>query len=426
MTAMTPASPLAPVSRLGLGEVLSESFGVLRRRPGMALGLSAIPTLGTLAVSLVLVGALMAAWLPLILALMSGDLSTLLGALGGWIALGVVGSLLVLAAQVYVVGLLTVLGRETVHGRRPGFGELRAALRGYPARVVPLVLLAVLAYIVVFAVVLAPMLPGFLSLPADPNSEAMAGGVLLSMALMFPALILLYFVVIRLVYVVPVLAIEREGGMAALRRAWGLTSGEFWRTFGYLAVAYLLVSAVGFVVNLVGQVGMLGALGDPNALDPLSEGFLAALAVAVAVPMIGQLVVQFFSLPFLQAVVTVMYVDRVGELAVRGGRLYAPQQAWGAPGYGQQPPQGQHAWGQAPYGQPGGRPAAPEQPYPPQPYGQQPYPPQPYGQQPYGQPPYGQQPHGQWGQPQPPLGQQPYGQWGQPQPPGPDGPSSAG
>ena len=418
MSAMTPASPLPPLAPLGLGEVLSESFGVLRRRPGMALGLSAIPTLATLAVSLVLVSAIVAAWLPLMLAVMTGDLSALLGTLGGWMALGLVGSLVVLAAQIYVVGLLTVLSRETVHGRRPGFADLRGALRGYPARVAPLALLAVVAYLVVFAVVLAPMLPGLLSLPTDPNSDALAGGVLLSLALMFPALIALYFVVIRLVYVVPVVALEGQGGMAALRRSWGLTSGLFWRTFGYLVVAYLLVGAAGFVVNLMTQVVTLGAMGDPDSMDPFSDDFMAVLVAVIAVPMIGQLVIQLFSFPFLQAVVTVMYVDRIGELAVRGGRLSSPPPAaWGAPGPGPQPPvqYGQQAWGQAPYPQP---------PYPQPPYGQQPYPQPPYGQQ-----LQGNQQYGQWG-PQP--GQQPPDPaqlWGPPredQPRTPDGPSANG
>ncbi len=430
MAAMTPASPLAPVAPLGLGEVLSESFGVLRRRPGLALGLSAIPTLAALGVSLVLVGSLVAAWLPLMLAVMSGDLTGFVGAIGGWMALVAVGSLVVVAAQVYVVGLLTVLSRETVHGRRPGFAELRAALRGYPARVAPLVLLALVAYVAVFAVVLAPMLAGVLALPTDPDSDAFAGGVLLSLALMFPALISLYFVVVRLVYVVPVLALEGQGGMAALRRAWGLTSGLFWRTFGYLAVAYLLVGAAGFVVNLLTQVVTLGAVGDPDSMDPFSDDFLATLVAVMAVPMVGQLVIQLFSLPFLQAVVTVMYVDRVGELAVRGGRLHSPQPAaWGGPPpYPQspypQPPYPQSPYPQPPYPQPP-QPAYPQPPYPP-PYGASwAYPQPPYGQQPPGDQRGGNQQYGQWGQNPGQQAPDPAQLWGPPrpeQPRTPDGP----
>jgi hypothetical protein len=201
----------------------------------------------------------------------------------------------------------------------------------------------------------------------------------------------------------PVVAIERLGAMAGLRRAWSLTSGQFWRTFGYLAVAYLLVMTASLVLSGISQPFMTGSSGDLNDANPLDPAFVGLIGAAVVVPMLLQVVVQLFSVPFLQAVVTVMWADRVGDLprglgnpAAWAPRPAAAPQSYPA-GYGQDqpgqpfPPQAQPGYPQRAY--PGGdQPQQYGQPQPPQQYGQ-PQPPQQYGQSPQGygqQPPYGQ------------------------------------
>ncbi len=421
---MTPA-PAYPAARpsLGLGDVLSESFGILRRRPGLALGLSAIPGVASLVLALALVAVMISTWLPAMFAAMAGDLTTLGGAVIGWLGLAIIGSLAVGLLQVYVVGLLTVLSRETLHGNRPSFGEVRAAARGFMGRVIPLVLLGAVAYLAMTAVVLLPLISGLSTLGSDPSGQTAAGGVVLSVLAIFPMLLVVVFVVVKLAYLMPVVAIERQGAMAGLRRAWALTSGQFWRTFGYLAVAYLLVMAASLVLSGISQAFTVGAGGDLNEVNPFDPAFLGMLGGAVVVPMALQVVVQLFSLPFLQSVVTVMWADRVGDLP-RG--LGANPAAWssqatpGTPayptGYGQPP---QPGYPSQPHGGPGyphrahpggDQPQPPQQwqPQPPQQHGQ-PQPPQQYGQSPQGygqQPPYGQpgyppaDPSQGWGRPE--------------------------
>ena len=57
----------------------------------------------------------------------------------------------------------------------------------------------------------------------------------------------------RLLYFVPALALEKLDAVAALRRAWALTRGAFWRTLGYYVVAAVLVAIPSYAVSFISQ-----------------------------------------------------------------------------------------------------------------------------------------------------------------------------
>lgn len=117
-----------------------------------------------------------------------------------------------------------------------------------------------------------------LALVAVPAIPLMMGGQaavqrlnpavsLLLLLYMAAALAVLVFVLVRLLLLNTVIAVEREGLLASIRRAWRLTHGMFWRLLG-LAAAFLaasliatlaVVTAGGVVFLTLGRV-----LGDPD------------------------------------------------------------------------------------------------------------------------------------------------------------------
>ncbi|MDQ7991506.1 MAG: glycerophosphoryl diester phosphodiesterase membrane domain-containing protein [Propionicimonas sp.] len=365
----TAPAPLHPSAPLGVGEVLSLSLGALRRRPGLFLALSAIPA----AAMTVLLVVVMAIWLPLLLNAVLLTPASVVQALALPVGVVVVGSIGIGLLQLWVVGLMSILTRETLADRRPAFADLVRLSRGSFGRLVVLAVLGVVAYGVVVAVILAPMLVSVAAAVQDPGGPALAGGVLLTILLTLAAYPLLIFVMVRLVYLLPSVSLAGLAPTAALRHAWGLTRGVFWRTFGYLLVAYLIVWALSMVAGTVLQLAALAPAGQLQAGGSTGPELGAALAVLTIAAAVVQAVVQLVTVPFLVAVITVMYAERTHDPALP--RPAAP--TWGAvPG---QPFNG---------GQPYGRPGTPTTGYGQPPYGQPGYPPPGYGQwQPGGQPP---------------------------------------
>jgi hypothetical protein len=104
------------------------------------------------------------------------------------------------------------------------------------------------------------------------------------------------FLAVRWSVALPALMLERRGPVAALGRSFGLVKGFWWKVFGTLLVAYLLVVVATFAVGAV--VG--GLLAIFTSVDSLL-GLILQEAVGV--------VVQLFTLPLFAAVTIVLYVD---------------------------------------------------------------------------------------------------------------------
>jgi hypothetical protein len=195
---------------------------------------------------------------------------------------------------------------------------------------------------------------------------------------------------------VPALMLEGCRGTKALGRSHGLIKDHWWRSFGFLLVAYLLMGVISFMLG-----GILGAASFTVVDDDSISGLVLNGVV--------NLLAQVITTPFIAAATIVLYFDlRIRKEAFDlqllahaiGGRAptdaaatpampwvappgWVPQQPWGQPAQQgcSQPPQPPPGWGH------------PQQPPP-------------------------QAPPGQWGQPPPPPPQAPPGQgWGQPQPP---------
>lgn len=434
----------------GIGDVISQSLGLLRRRPGLFFGLGAVSALAALLSGIAMVAIAGMGWVPFIMAVARQDLARVGELLLAWFGIVLAGGLVAGIVSLLVVGLLTRLAGDSLTGKQPTLPELLRTLGGFARRMLPLAALGVVAYLVATGLLLLPMARGISTL-ADPfpDTEALGFGILISVLLFLPISLLAVFLGVRLLYLTQVVSLEELGWTTALRRAWSLTRGAFWRTTGTLIVVYLLIYAVTMVVNLGTQFATIGALEGLETANPLSPDFLGRMAGAMAVPMVAQALLQVVTTPFIQVAITVMYVNRTRELAAPAPGPGYPPAPYGYPpapygpanagygqgapppyGYGSAYPQPSQGYGQASppgYGQPPGY--GSPYPQPPQGYGQASPPgygrppgygtPQgsgapPQGPAPAGQPPqgYGSPPRpGEWQPPAaPPRGPSPYGQ----------------
>ncbi len=342
---------------------------------------------------------------------------------GGLVILGVIvfiaGLVLTWLAALKVYGMISLAAYEIAQGQRPDFKGVFARSKGYLPRFVALILLALVAFIVV-QVVLVVIFGGLFTAASANDNRGLAGAAVASMLLLFLLGIpLSIFLSVKLLYIVPAIAIEQYSGFDALKRSWNLTKGSFWRTFGYAIVPALAVAAISYVISL-----LTGLIVSPMGRGPVGTNpgdvtpFLLAMVPVLTISLILQLAVSLFTLPFLQSYNTYMYIDQIRRKELVGQQGGYPEQSLYPPQGQQYPPQGQQYPPQGQQYPPQGQQYPPQgQQYPPQ--GQQ-YPPQGQQYPPQGQqyPPQGQQypPQGQQYPPQgyPAQGQQPP-QAGQPQ-----------
>jgi hypothetical protein len=124
------------------------------------------------------------------------------------------------------------------------------------------------------------------------------------------------FLSVRWSLSMPALVLERRGPIAALGRSWSLVGGFWWKCFGTLLVAYLLLIVVSIAFGAV-LGGLLAALSSVDSF----LGVLLQQAVNV--------ILQVFTLPLFAAVTVVLYVDlRVRkegfDLALAADRIAHP------------------------------------------------------------------------------------------------------
>jgi hypothetical protein len=143
-----------------------------------------------------------------------------------------------------VAGILAISISQSVLGNRLSFGEAWNRVKGRVGALIGWALLATLAIFVV------AILSG-LAIAGLATFGFMAGegfGLILVVILTLAFGVFLLWVVYRLIFVPPIIAIERSGIKQSIRRSWELTRGHFWRIFGI----YLLGSIIaGLLVSLL-------------------------------------------------------------------------------------------------------------------------------------------------------------------------------
>lgn len=368
------AAPLQP-SPLDLGQTLSGAFRILKARLAQLIVLALLPV----GIGMVLVTA---ASVPLVIGLVQAFSEQ------SFSPLIVLGVLLVFACVVITAlinvkaqGMMALAAHDSATGRpNAGLTDLSARTRGLVGRVLLFYLLVMAAGLVVYALLAGIIIvTSFNAVRSGGDDSAIAGvlGASLLVILIGAALgVFAFYLQIRFLYFLPVLAVEGTGAIDSLRRSWRLTRGNVLRTLGYYLVASLIVSMASGAVSTIGQIfvgmAMPTAQSSSNSSDPaVILASLGAALPAMIITMLLSLLVSLLAVPFITCVMTVMYTDQLqreqlpnGGRGGYGGAYAAPAQpgypnqsygqGWQQPQQGyQQPPASQSGWGQQPLPQQG-------------------------------------------------------------------------
>lgn len=261
---------------MGVGPVISDTFGIVKARFGPLLGLWAVYFAITMIAFIVMAIGMGAAGLASLAALGEGDAMTAEGAMAG-------GAAMVLALIVFYVGYLLVAMAQYASlitmaspTGRPTFGDaLGAGWRAAPA----LLLLMVVLIIGYIALALVFSLLGVIVAAVGD-----AGGVVLVLVLL-PVLV---WIGCRLAPLFAVVAVDRvRNPFAAIARSWRLTRGHALTIF-LASLAFLAILVLVSGVVLLPSIGVLRSMADPAGLagaDSVGQAFggIALLGVSVLV-----------------------------------------------------------------------------------------------------------------------------------------------
>ena len=165
-------------------------------------------------------------------------------------------------------------------------------------RILPLAA-AFILFMLPVVLLLTPFLPAVMAAPENPPP----GALLASSAIIIAAFI---FGVRLALPLVPIAAAEQIGPIALLKRAWRITSGNWWRLAAFLIIFFtaslLAARAVGYVLG-----GTLILLSGP--LEPMA---ITALILAAVLAVVGAAFTTVFSIMLARIYVQLSGPDHAG------------------------------------------------------------------------------------------------------------------
>ena len=282
---------------LGFGDFFDGSFRAIRHNPRVMIGLSALVLVVTnILVALPLVGLVTAGGL-LDPTATAEPTEAQLVAMGGSLLALIPTGFLQSVAIIVLTGMLILSVTQSVVDRRLSTAELWRRAKG---RVWPLIGWSLLQSVGAGLLVALALAPGIVLLVL----EEFIGGAVALVLLGLGAFVLGAWGYVVLAFVPVVIVVERLGVFAAIRRSYRLVRGAFWRTLGILVLTVVISSIVAQLLGapfaVVGALGL--ALLESN---PTLAGIIYAGAVSL-----GSTVGLVLAVPFLAAVVALLYVDR--------------------------------------------------------------------------------------------------------------------
>ncbi|MCC9173144.1 hypothetical protein [Arthrobacter sp. zg-Y179] len=286
-----PKPGIIPLRPLGLGEILDGAFQACRRNALAAFG-NAFVVQAVLTVLLIGLGAGMfvsiAAWLQS----PSGS-----GEVTGPVVGAVVGSVstlggLSMAGILIVQGLLVLPVVRSTLNLRTGFGQVWRLARGTLGPLAGLALLMLAGAAV--GVTVLTMLAYLIIDTFD------AAGLIVVIPALFAVIAAAAWISVKLSLAPAALVFEGIGVFPAIRRSWRLTGGNWWRTFGIMALTSL-------IVNIVTQV-LTVPLSFAGSMLTLTESAVL-IGVSVVLILAFSLLLGALACAFQSAVTALLYVD---------------------------------------------------------------------------------------------------------------------
>lgn len=216
------------------------------------------------------------------------------------------GFLLSYAGVTLVTGLLTAVVGLAVLGRKLSPKEAWASVRD---RIWSIVGLALLQLVIVFGLSLIVMVVGIggLVLGVSMVQLGMDGaGILVALGSLAVGILggaaLFAWILVRIYFAMPAIVLERLKVGQALGRSWRLTRGSWWRLFGIILLANILVGIISNLLSMpFGVAAFIPAI--------LADGEVWTAVLGGAMIYIGDVLIYSITTPFLVGVTTLLYVD---------------------------------------------------------------------------------------------------------------------
>ncbi|MXG25545.1 glycerophosphoryl diester phosphodiesterase membrane domain-containing protein [Streptomyces sp. YIM 132580] len=207
-------------------------------------------------------------------------------------------SLLAMFATLFTASIVTVVISRSVLGRPVTLSDAWAEAR---PRILPLVGLTLLVTVITSTIMTVGIGPGLLM-----GSEAGAALAFLGFA---AACVVILWLQVSFALAAPALMLERQSVVSALRRSAKLVRGAWWRTFGILALTYVLVFLLSFLVSI--PFGLIGMLADGiDVSEFLESGGPSFGWPFLIITGIGEVIVSTLLYPFAAGVMALLYVDQ--------------------------------------------------------------------------------------------------------------------
>jgi len=186
---------------------------------------------------------------------------------------------LLAALVVLVSSLLTIVGQLAIIRLAIGPAVSVGEAIGHGSRRMPIYVLAGIILAILLFVAVIPFLLILLGLGVPLERDAIVNSpVPVLLVSLFVALAL--FIGTRMLMTSPVASEESSGPIAILRRSWELTSGHFWRLFGFLAMFFIGAGIAAMAVSWAFGFVALVLFGP---VEPMSASALVlALGEAIA------------------------------------------------------------------------------------------------------------------------------------------------
>ena len=295
--ASAPKPGVIPLRPLGVGEILDGAFASIRRNPRTILGISAV---------IITISAIVSTTLSLTLLNLAGGVNLpqpgqqmttrqaehLIGQLAAAVLPALaVALLLTIIVQAILAGLLAPIIARGVAGQQITAGQAwRAAAPRLPS--------LLLATLLVLLISLGPAaIVALIMLAAAAASAPAAVYVAVGLPGVPAAVVLGIWFSTMLSLVTPVVVLEEAGARRALARSWRLVRRSFWRIFGILLLAGLIVVIAGAILQL--PFTFIGSLVSSGG------GFSAGTIIAV----VGAIAAGTVTRPITAGVTVLLYVD---------------------------------------------------------------------------------------------------------------------
>lgn len=295
-----PPAGIVPLRPLTVGEILDGAFQAIRSNARTMVGTAAVVVAAVTVVSLVPQALLLDRIKdnPFFTQGAQASVADQLDAVTGIGESRAVPLVLTFVAVTMLEALLIVPVSEAVLGRRMDAGQMwRRARNRLPAALG----LAIVTGLATLAAALAVLVPGIVALLAGSRTL----GVVLLLLGALAAVVVALFLYVRWSLAAPALILENVGIGTAMRRSWRLVRGSWWRVFGILLLAGIIVSIGQAVITV--PVGLLAGL--PAAGEPSQYASLPATFAQLVISGVGTIVAGAIFYPFSAAVSALLYID---------------------------------------------------------------------------------------------------------------------